>query len=108
MNRDEVISSLQSASGYTQAGAELMADRIIASAPSVRKAFVEWLGSGTLPTLSVEGFDVPRLMREHSMNVVAALVTLDWLLREPKRAIASLRRGHDRVVGRALERPHMQ
>ena len=31
------------------------------------------------------------------MNLIAALLTLHWLLREPNWASASLRKGHDRM-----------
>jgi len=100
--RRDIIGRLKSEFGYEQAGAQLVADDLEGSDPAVRRAFLEWLTSGRLPILSVEGFDVPKLMREHGMNVPAALLTLDWLLREPKAALASLRRGHDRVAGKAV------
>lgn len=31
------------------------------------------------------------------MNEVAGFLTLDWLLREPEKAIASLKKGHDTI-----------
>ena len=97
------IARLKSELGYTQAGAQLVLHDLEESDPRIQSAFHEWLRSGALPAIVAEGYDVPRLMREHSMNIIAALLTLDWLLREPQRAISSLRKGHDRLTGRALK-----
>ena len=47
--------------------------------------------------IEVEGFTVKRLQDEHGMNLVASVLTLDYLKREPDQALKSLRKGHDFV-----------
>ena len=43
-----------------------------------------------MPKLSIAGYTLQRLIDEHGMLPVAAFLTLDWLLRDPARATASL------------------
>ncbi len=86
--------------GYPAAGARLVAEDLARSAAEVQDAFCAWWNTGVIPELEVMGYTVHRLIQEHGMQPVAALLTLDWLTREPERALASLRKGHDRVMTR--------
>jgi len=47
--------------------------------------------------IAVEGYTVGSLMLRHNMNKVAAVLTLDYLRRDPEKALESLRKGHDFV-----------
>jgi hypothetical protein len=97
--REELMERLIREWGYPASGARLVADRISRLDTAVLEAFRQWWSSGNLPELTVAGYTVVRLMHEHGMNPIAALLTLDWLKREPAQALASLRSGHDQVVG---------
>lgn len=94
---DALQSRLTKELGYPEAGARIIAEKLVASSPQVKNAFAVWWETGELTDLQVEGFTAQRLMEEHGMNPIAAFLTLDWLIREPKRAIDSLARGHDQV-----------
>ena len=83
--------------GYPAEGARIVAEKIAACGPQVRAAFAMWWQTGELTDLEIEGYTVERLMAEHNMKPIAAFLTLDWLGREPEKARASLRRGHDRI-----------
>jgi hypothetical protein len=98
--KDNFIERLEKEFGYPKRGAEFVADKILALNPSLKSAFEDWWYTGELPDDEIEGYTVDKLMKEHSMNPVAAILTLDWLLREPERAKASLDRGHDIVKKR--------
>jgi len=50
-----------------------------------------------VPEIAVEGYTVGSLMLRHGMNKVAAVLTLDYLRRDPEKALDSLRKGHDSV-----------
>ncbi len=97
MDAQVVIARLESEFGYPSAGARLIADKLAAATPEVRAAFIDWWETGKLPAFAVEGYTANRLVEEHSMRPIAALLTLDWLIREPEQAKASLRKGHDHV-----------
>ncbi|PLS68089.1 MAG: hypothetical protein CV045_09900 [Cyanobacteria bacterium M5B4] len=92
-----LIPHLMSELGYSYQGAQLVVVKLRQSAPEIQAAFRVWWESGHIPELEVETYSVARLMQHHSMNPIAALLTLDWLIREPAKALASLQRGHDQV-----------
>lgn len=96
-NRDEILQRLISEWHYPQAGAELLTNKLLALQPELLSEFQRWWLAGGLPEREVAGYTVSRLQAEHSMNPIAAILTLDWLLREPEQAKASLSRGHDQV-----------
>lgn len=62
--------------------ARSIAERLLRASPAVQAAFLAWESAGTPPELCVAGYTVERLMREHGMKPMAALLTLDWLARE--------------------------
>lgn len=95
--------------GYPEDGALVVLDKLVAAAPEIQAAFRTWLLTGALPELQVAGFAAEQLTRDHGLNPIATLLTLDWLLREPERAARTLRRGRDLVkpggpIGRAADR----
>ena len=99
-----IAERLASEYGYPAAGATRVAEKLVACAPDVQGAFETWWNTRMWPDLSVQGYSVGRLIKEHDMNVVAALLTLDWLQREPEKALASLRKGHDAVSRASAKR----
>jgi len=85
--------------GYSPEGAQAVADRLRLCIPITRQLFEQWQAGGNLDgTVQIEGFTATRLMTEHGMNEVAAILTLDWLARDPQTALESLARGHDEAI----------
>ena len=83
--------------GYKEQNAPLVAKKLLASTPQIYAVVEQWWQTHTLSAIAIEGYTLNRLMREHGMNPIAAMLTLDWLAREPEKAMSSLARGHDRV-----------
>jgi hypothetical protein len=98
MQENELIPRLISEFGYPPNGAKLVADKLMNSSPEIQESFVQFWETGEVSLLTVEGYSVSSLGEEHGMNPIAGFLTLDWLIREPEKAKASLRRGHD-IVG---------
>ncbi len=94
----ELVPRLMAEFGYPRAGAELVAQKLTHATEIVWHAFLSWWQTGTLPELDVADYSLSQLMREHGMNPIAALLTLDWLAREPEAAKRSLHKGHDQVA----------
>jgi hypothetical protein len=65
--------------------------------PQLQEPFEHWFETGEFPTLEIEGYNADRLIGNMGMNMAATFLSLDWLLREPKSAKASLDKGHDHV-----------
>ena len=80
-------------------------------ADDVKAAVLEWVKTGTKTELTVPEIRIPKgfwahhddvagkpvstslLMKAKNMNYVAAAFTIDWLRREPRKALMVLRRG---------------
>ena len=97
MDQDAVIARLVNEFRYPPQGARPVAAKLAALSPVVAAAFDQWWSTGMLPQIEVEGYTPQELINNYRMNPIAAILTLDWLQREPKRALASLRKGHDDV-----------
>ena len=95
MESQGIIFRLTSEFGYTPKGATIVANQLARLDPGLEIPFLTWLGTGDIPEVSVEDYSLASLIHDHKMNPIAAFLTLDWLIREPTRARASLRRGHD-------------
>lgn len=97
LSLDTIRTRLTQELGYSESGARILAEKLIACSPQIKSAIVAWWETGDLADLEIEGFTVQQLVEQHGMKPIAAFLTLDWLIREPERARASLARGHDRV-----------
>jgi len=93
----ELLPRLVGEYGYSARGADLVANKLVMAAPEVQEAFLHWWATCEFPEIQIEGHSLESLVAQHSMNPIAAFLTLDWLLRAPAEAKASLARGHDRV-----------
>jgi hypothetical protein len=98
MQKDAVIARLMNEFGYPQQGAALVWNRIENLSPQILPAFTVWWDESTIPSIEVNGMTFKKLLAEHAMNPVAVFLTLDWLAREPEKALASLKKGHDKIT----------
>ena len=92
---EDLVPRLMSEFHYSERGARLVAEDMARCAPQIRSIFVRWWREGEIEDTTICGYTIERLRSEHGMNVVAALLTLDWLIKDPTEAQASLERGHD-------------
>lgn len=108
MDAEQMASQLVEEFSYSISGAQRAAQKLLTLSSPVAEAFMTWWRSREVPEIEVEGYTVASLMQRQGMNPIAAFLTLDWLFREPERARASLRRGHDRVaLPRGRPRPRV-
>jgi hypothetical protein len=93
---DEIIPRLVSEFGYTEKNAEIVAHDLKECTPIVQEAFEKWWrGEGLDTHLEVKGYTLKRLIEEYGLRPIAAFLDLDWLLREPEKALKALSRGYD-------------
>jgi len=93
----DLIPRLQSEYKYPSKGAQTIAEKLVMCQPAIKIVFLKWWRTGEFTPLEIEGYTWKYLMEKQSMNPIAALLTLDWLLREPDKAKKSLHKGHDEV-----------
>ena len=89
---EKIIAKLVSA-GYPEAAAKVTAQELSKIDSSLNKALCSWLENGDETDMTVEGFSLSGLKVKHKMTYPAALLTMDWLIKEPKEATIAITRG---------------
>ena len=80
---------------YSEAGLDIILSGIEKLSGDLRELLEALLTGKDAPQVEVEGYTVEKLKKGHGMNEIAAVLTLDWLKREPEEAKKSLKKGHD-------------
>lgn len=91
-------SRLVSGFGYSDRGAQIVAAKLAVLHPELAGAAEEWWAGKALPQIILQGYTVERLSSERGLSPVAAILTLDWLFRDPVAAKKALDRGHGKIV----------
>lgn len=60
---------------------------------SLQDALQRWLSQEEETDFQIEGFKLSELKQKFDMTYPAALLTIDWLIKEPELAIQSINRG---------------
>lgn len=80
--------------GYPEPAARQAAASLMKMNPSLQPPLHTWLEDGTAPCVESHGYSTDGLMnRFKGMTYPAALLTLDWLMREPDKAAHAIERG---------------
>lgn len=80
--------------GYNERNATLVAQELTRLATPLQPLITKWLENEHVrEDYEAEGFSISALMQKRGMTYPAALLTIDWLLKEPKEAKLSLSRG---------------
>lgn len=79
--------------GYTSREIEFAFIELDKKESSVRSAIIKWLKTGVETDLKADKYTLKGLIRDRNLNFMAAAFTIDWLIRDPKSASASIERG---------------
>ena len=85
--------------GYPAAQAPAVAERLLALPGPFSDAFVLWMDSGELAQVESDGYSLRSLVDDHDVKMPGAILTLDWLRRDPEAARQTIHR-RDRVIPR--------
>ena len=67
------------------------------AAPEIREGLFHYLKTGEIVnTPEIHGFS-PKILHERGETITGALLSMDWLMREPEEALPAIRRGRDIV-----------
>lgn len=78
--------------GYDAKSATLVASELTKIEPSLELLLNDWLG-GKETDFEAEGYSISGLMKSRRMTYPAALLTIDWLLKEPSLAQVAISKG---------------
>ena len=98
VNQEELKRILVSELNYTKAETKAVISEVAELEPQIQGALVQWMETRKLPDLEIQGFTVDFLMQISDCTPISALLTLDWLLKEPKVALAAIKEGCDRIL----------
>ena len=78
---------------YPKAGAVAVYAKIATADADVQEAAMSWIGGGEIPALSAGGHSVAALQKDFGLNGLAALLTIQWLRKDPVAAEKALKAG---------------
>lgn len=80
--------------GFDEAAAELMEKDLSAVCDQLKPLVQNWLETGAEDDDTMyEGYSLNSLKKAYDMYFTGAVLTLDWLIREPEKAKAAIRYG---------------
>lgn len=92
MDKDFIYNVL-SERGYNAYSAQLVAGDLSKLNKPLDDYLLHWLDNESYNNdFVINGYSISQLQSERQMNYPAALLTIDWLIREPEKAIESLKR----------------
>ena len=90
MNTGELKNILVEKYDYKKSQVDGVVEKIGRFPPDIAAAFENWMSTGEIDGLAVEGFTVRDVLAKRKMQTAAAYLFLDWLRREPDEAKAFL------------------
>jgi hypothetical protein len=92
MERNKIIELLKE-QGYPAFMLDKTADKVENLSPILQEAFDCWVKCGIEPSFSIKGYSYSSLIETFGMKPIGAFLTLDWLIKEPEKALENLNRG---------------
>lgn len=89
---EKIIKKLISV-GYPENAAKSTARELSQIDSSLNNALASWMNNEVETDMTIEGFTLSELQTKHKMSYPAALLTMDWLIKEPKLATMALTKG---------------
>lgn len=94
MTQEDFVKKLLARSNdYSEAEAKFLFAELEHKTESVKHAIEKWVSSGEKTILYAQSWTSSVLEKEYMMNYIAAILTIDWIIREPDIAEKALKRG---------------
>lgn len=79
--------------GYSGAAGKMMSDKLSSVNPKFTEGIKKWLDSGEETEYEIYGIKLSELKNKFDLTYAAAILSMDWLLREPEKAKQSFLQG---------------
>lgn len=79
--------------GYKQEDAISVASELAEVSDCLKNALDKWLKDGSETDYEVEGYSILSLKEQFEMTFPAALLSIDWIIKDPSEAIECIKRG---------------
>ena len=85
---------LMSRFGYSEPDACVMCNDLEQLDQALVPVLAKWIKDGDCSdSTEYSGYSINSLRAEYEMNSIAALLTLDWIIKEPEQAISAIKGG---------------
>ena len=92
MNKDEIVQAVQKHQ-YNQMQADGVANELSQIDSQLIPLLEKWIQDDTETDYAVEGFSILEFMSLYNMAYPAALLTIDWLIKDPQTATTAIKKG---------------
>ena len=89
MDKVKIVETLKQR-GYDEKSANLVANDLLELKSPLDKYLQEWIDDGIIRDFKTNNYSITCLMKDRSMTYPAALLTIDWIIKEPDKALKSL------------------
>ena len=79
--------------GYKANAAKLLTSSLSKIDSKLQPLLNSWIENESEVDITIDGISVLELKNKHNLKYPAALLSMDWLIREPEMAIAVFKRG---------------
>ena len=79
--------------GYTPAQSKILAPRLANLSQELQPLLEEWIISEKEQNIIIHDVDMLSLAKSSSLKSPAALLSMDWVIREPDKAIPTIKKG---------------
>jgi len=79
--------------GFTEKQASRLAEELSNIDERLKYALDKWLKDGTETDYMAEGFSIIGLKQQYEMTYSAALLSIDWVLKDPDNAVKCIKKG---------------
>lgn len=87
MDKNNITKILTEREGYTQKRAVLLASECPNMSEELRPLFEKWLqDASVMEDFNTHGYSLLNMMQQRGMHYLAALLDMDWLIKEPEKA----------------------
>ena len=79
--------------GYNELQAKRLSKELLALSPDLANCFDTWAEEGAEKDYTAHGMYVKEIITKYSLKYPAALLSIDWVLKDPEHAIPVIKRG---------------
>ena len=91
MNKTEIKHRLIEI-GYPERHLDIVSNELLAISDQLRPLMEKWIENGTEEDYAVRGYSLRELCECRNLKYPAAILTMDWLIKEPEIAIQHISR----------------
>lgn len=90
MDKDTLVKHLVQ-KGYDEKSANLVAKDLLGLDSPLNDYLRQWIEGGIITDYTIDNYSIVGFMQDRAMTYPAALLTMDWIIKEPEKALKSLK-----------------